>query len=46
MTQMTTISVSKNLINEYKILSVTLNEQRNKLIEIALQEFLDKNKFK
>ena len=44
MSEMTTISVPKKIINEYKILSVTLNEQRNKLIENALQEFLDKNK--
>lgn len=44
MSEMTTISVPKKIINEYKILSVMLNEQRNKLIENALQEFLDKNK--
>ena len=44
MSEMTTISVPKKIINEYKILSVILNEQRNKLIENALQEFLDKNK--
>ena len=41
---MTTISVPKKIINEYKILSVRINEQRNKLIDNALQEFLDQNK--
>lgn len=41
---MTTIQISKDIVNEYTILSVKMNERRNKVIEKALLEYLENHK--
>lgn len=43
---MTTIQVPKDIVNQYTILSAKVNKRRNKIIEKALLEYLEKYKEK